>query len=134
MIFTSARLGIGLSTLLVVSLSLAAQQANAPGKLPPPMRKASIELLREGQDTFRYDTFGDEAFWGDELKLHEAIAGEANGGVGPGLSPKGALDLGLKVDSNRLSAEIKHQISSGQLDLNDPANTLALLQADAWSG
>src|SRR5690242_17488410 len=39
-------------------------------------------LLNEGRQTFRYDTFGDEAFWSDTLKLHQVIAGQANGGVG----------------------------------------------------
>ena len=32
-------------------------------------------LFTEGRDIFRYDTFGDEAFWGDALKLHLALAG-----------------------------------------------------------
>src|SRR5262245_14336744 len=51
-------------------------------------------MLGEGQRTFRFDTFGDEAFWGDTLKLHEAIEGSALGGVGPGISPHGALTFG----------------------------------------
>jgi hypothetical protein len=56
------------------------------------------ELFREGRRIFRYDTFGSEQFWGDSLKLHSAIAGEKFGGVGPGISPRQALQLGLKVD------------------------------------
>src|SRR5690348_1209949 len=44
-------------------------------------------MIQQGRHTFRFDTFGDEAFWGDTLKLHQAIAGAKNGGVGPGLSP-----------------------------------------------
>src|ERR1043166_9518260 len=59
-------------------------------------------MMHEGRQTFRFDTFGDEDFWGNTLKLHEAIAGAANGGVGPGLSPKTALALGLKVDAEAL--------------------------------
>jgi len=47
-------------------------------------------LLDEGKKTFRYETFGSESFWGDALQLHKAIAGEKNGGVGPGVSPKTA--------------------------------------------
>lgn len=39
-------------------------------------------MLDEGRKTFRYETFGSEAFWGDALQLHKAIAGEKNGGVG----------------------------------------------------
>ena len=35
----------------------------------------SLDLLEEGRHTFRFDTFGDETFWGDTLKLHQAIQG-----------------------------------------------------------
>src|SRR3982750_4179293 len=58
----------------------------------------AARLLDEGRRVFRYETFGDEAYWGDTLKLHRAIAGEKHGGVGPGVSPKTALSVGLKVD------------------------------------
>jgi hypothetical protein len=58
----------------------------------------AVEMLREGQQTFRFDTFGDEAFWGDTLHLHLAIEGDMLGGVGPGVSPNAALAVGLKVD------------------------------------
>lgn len=51
---------------------------------------------------FRFDTFGSERFWGDQVRLHEAILGEKLGGVGPGLTPKSALELGLKVDAGML--------------------------------
>src|SRR6202049_2887049 len=59
-------------------------------------------MLDEGKKTFRYETFGSEAFWGDALQLHKAIAGEKNGGIGAGVSPKTALSVGLKVDSDAL--------------------------------
>ena len=55
-------------------------------------------MLDEGRRVFRFETFGDEAFWGDTLKLHQAIAGSKLGGVGPGVSPKTALSVGVKVD------------------------------------
>jgi hypothetical protein len=58
----------------------------------------------QGKQTFRFDTFGDQAFWGDTLHLNQAIAGAANGGVGPGVSPKTALSVGLKVDVDALPA------------------------------
>src|SRR6185295_11629758 len=35
----------------------------------------SKAMILEGRETFRFETFGDEAFWGDTLRLHEAIAG-----------------------------------------------------------
>ncbi len=90
--------------------------------------------IEEGKKTFRFDTFGDEVFWGDTIKLHEAIAGEANGGVGPGLSPSLALQLGLKVDSDALPASLKNDIRRGRVDLEDPASTLALLRLNAVVG
>ncbi|OQP60613.1 hypothetical protein A3860_32890 [Niastella vici] len=44
------------------------------------------KMLEEGKQTFRFETFGDEAYWTDALQLNKAIAGEKNGGVGTGLS------------------------------------------------
>jgi hypothetical protein len=38
------------------------------------MSRNAQALLAEGKQTFRFDTFGSEAFWGDTLKLHEAVA------------------------------------------------------------
>ncbi|HEX5418940.1 MAG TPA: hypothetical protein VFY39_03000, partial [Gammaproteobacteria bacterium] len=91
-------------------------------------------MLAEGRETFRHDTFGDEEFWGGQLELHQAIAGAANGGVGPGVSPAQALALGLKVDSTALPAALKQKLRRGQVDLNDPAVTVALLSLDAVVG
>lgn len=92
------------------------------------------EMFEEGRQIFRFDTFGSEDFWGGQLRLHEAIAGEANGGVGPGLSPRVALELGLKVDLNALPPEVVTALQQGQVDLDDPGVTLTLLQADAVLG
>jgi hypothetical protein len=91
-------------------------------------------MLAEGRETFRFDTFGDEHFWGDQLMLHRAIEGSPFGGVGPGLSPSAALALGLKVDSDALPRRLVAQIRAGNVDLNDPAVTLALLQLNAVVG
>lgn len=91
-------------------------------------------MIHEGRQTFRFDTFGDEDFWGNTLKLHEAIAGAANGGVGPGLSPKMALALGLKVDAEAVPANVVAALQAGQVNLDEPTNTLALLQLNAVVG
>ena len=91
-------------------------------------------MLAEGKKTFRYDTFGSEAFWGDALQLHKAIAGEKNGGVGPGVSPKTALSVGLKVDADALPAALKKQLAAGKVNLDDPATTIALLKLNAVVG
>src|SRR5262249_5518570 len=89
------------------------------------------KLIEEGREIFRFDTFGSEAFWGDMLQLHKAIAGEKNGGIGPGVSPKTALSVGLKVDADALPKELVAQIKAGKVDLNDPATTVALLKLDS---
>jgi hypothetical protein len=91
-------------------------------------------VVEEGRRVFRFDTFGSEAFFGDALGLHKAIAGEKNGGVGPGVSPKTALAVGLKVDADALPEQLKAQIKAGKVDLDDPATTLALLQLNAVVG
>ncbi|MCU1280933.1 MAG: hypothetical protein JWM53_4479 [bacterium] len=99
-----------------------------------PFMTTAAAMLADGRQTFRYDTFGDEAFWGDTLKLHQAIAGAANGGVGPGVSPKTALSVGLKVDADAIPASLASQIKAGQVNLDDPATTLALLELNAVLG
>lgn len=94
----------------------------------------ALQQIREGRNTFRYATFGDEAFWGDGLGLHLAIAGEANGGVGPGVSPETALAVGLKVDVDALPRSLQRAIARGKVDLKSPATTLELLKLDAVVG
>ncbi|HTF14339.1 MAG TPA: hypothetical protein VK643_06685 [Burkholderiales bacterium] len=91
-------------------------------------------MVEEGRQIFRFDTFGSEAFFGDALQLHRAIAGEKNGGVGAGVSPKTALAVGLKVDVDALPAALKSQIAAGKVNLDDPATTLALLKLNSVVG
>src|SRR5437763_9791140 len=86
----------------------------------------AIQMVTQGQQTFRFDTFGDEAFWSDALQLQKAIEGANFGGVGTGISPKDALALGLKVDADALPQNLVEQLRHGKVDLNDPAVTLEL--------
>src|SRR5438270_11745108 len=99
----------------------------------PVVQNATQKVLI-GEQVFRFDTFGDEAFWGDTLKLHQAIEGAKLGGVGPGVSPKTALAVGLKVDVDALPRNIVEQIERGRVNLNDPAVTLLLLKLNAVVG
>jgi len=92
------------------------------------------QLLRDGKQTFRFDTFGSEEFWGGQLKLHRAVEGEKLGGAGAGISPKKALELGLKVDMEAVPKKVAAAIKAGKVDLNDPANTILLLKANAVVG
>lgn len=91
-------------------------------------------LFAQGKDIFRYDTFGDQAFWGGALQLHRAIQGRRLGGVGPGLSPKAALGAGLKVDSRALPRSVKRALKRGKVDLDSPETTLALLKLNSVVG
>lgn len=90
--------------------------------------------LEAGRRTFRFDTFGDEAFWGDTLRLHEAIEGSAHGGVGAGVSPRTALAVGLKVDVDALDHATLEALRHGKVNLDSPDTTLALLSENAVVG
>src|SRR5688572_19836290 len=94
----------------------------------------AAKQIANGRSTFRFDTFGDEDFWGGALGLHKAIAGAANGGVGAGLSPKAALELGLKVDVRALPLSLVRALQAGRVNLDDPAVTVALLSRNAVVG
>lgn len=92
------------------------------------------QMIVQGRQIFRYDTFGDEGFWGGALGLHLAIEGTNFGGAGPGVSPRTALQLGLKVDADALPTRLVQQLKGGQVNLDDPAVTLALLKLNAVVG
>jgi hypothetical protein len=92
------------------------------------------QLFERGRQIFRFDTFGDQAFWGGQLRLHQAIAGAENGGVGPGVSPKTAIALGLKVDATAIPEKTAAAIKAGKVNLDDPAVTLTLLKLNAVVG
>jgi len=91
-------------------------------------------LLEKGRTIFRFETFGDEAWWTDTIQLHKAIAGERHGGIGAGVSPATALAVGLKVDIDAIPRNIQQHIRLGKVDLGDPALTLTLLELDAVVG
>ena len=74
----------------------------------------ALRQVREGRNTFRYATFGDETFWGDGIGLHQAIAGAANGGVGPGLSPTMAIEFRFEGRRRRIAALIATCIGARQ--------------------
>jgi hypothetical protein len=66
--------------------------------------------------------------------LHKALLGEKKGGVGPGLTPRQALQLGLKVDFGAVPALILEVLQEGGVSLDDPQVTLELLRARAVVG
>ena len=82
---------------------------------------SSFATPTAGRDIFRHDTFGDEQLWTDKLRMHEVIASAVD--------PMTALSVGIKVDAEALPAGILDQV-----DLTDPATTVALLELDAVIG
>ena len=83
-------------------------------------------LAAEGRQIFRFDTFGDEAFWTDKLRMHEVIS--------TAVDPVTALSVGLKVDAEALPAAVVDGIKNGSIDLNSPTTTISLLKLDAVVG
>jgi flagellar basal body-associated protein FliL len=66
-----------------VSSTAQAGKASSQQKPPPPfdrlISKNTETMIEQGRHVFRYDTFGDEAFWGDAIKLHQAWAASVRG-------------------------------------------------------
>ncbi|MBC7656511.1 MAG: hypothetical protein H7147_04965 [Frankiaceae bacterium] len=89
-----------------------------------------------GRDVFRFETFGNEGFWTDAVRLPQGM-------VSAGVTPMQALQLGLQIDVDALDAGTRAQLmeqlkadptgSSSKL-LNDPKTTVALVNANAVIG
>ena len=109
-----ARLGAAASLLIVVSCGHDAEPTAPSGP-----------VADEGKQIFRFETFGDETFWTDTLRLHEIVQN---------LPAATALAVGLKVDADTLPPDVLHAIQAGQVDLNDPATTVTLLRLGAVVG
>src|SRR5689334_10484738 len=104
---------------LTAILALTACGDDSGGRLSP-------VLVSSGKDIFRFETFGDETFWTDTLRMHEVIQ--------RAVDPTTALSVGLKVDSDSLPPEVVAAIQSGAISLTDPATTVALLKLNAVVG
>src|SRR5215204_303788 len=83
--------------------------------------KTANTAADQGQQIFRFDTFGDEQLWTDTLRLHEVIQSS--------VSPAAALGVGLKVDATALPANFL-----ATHDLNDPRTTVELIKLNAVVG
>src|SRR5689334_3543792 len=97
---------ICVSQIIRCTYSSTAQSKKTPEGQEDPISANAKKMLEEGKHIFRYETFGDESYWTDALQLNKAIAGEKNGGIGAGLSPKAALAAGLKVDMDVIPADV----------------------------
>lgn len=105
----------------VATLMFACGGSGLAGPQPP-----DPALAAQGKDIFRFDTYGDETFWTDTLRMHEVIQAAVD--------PTTALAVGLKVDAEALPAEVVQGIQSGAISLTDPATTVALLKLNAVVG
>lgn len=90
------------------------------------LRPLDPTWVAQGKEVFRDDTFGDESFWTDVLKMNKAIPSA--------VSPATALSVGLKVDANAILPDIAAAIKNGEIDLNAPQTTLALHKTNAVVG
>jgi hypothetical protein len=131
---------VGALLLLALCASLAlrhpgeADPRGSGGDFDRVIERNAREMVERGRHIFRFDTFGDEEFWGGSLELHRAIAGQGLGGVGPGVSPRTALAVGLKIDVEALPRSLVEDLRRGRVDLDDPATTVALLRLNAVVG
>jgi hypothetical protein len=133
LILTGAAVVLYLAVVIVAG-TLAAVSGSAEQTARVSDAAPTAGVLARGRRIFRFDTFGDQAFWGGALQLHRAIAGSRNGGVGAGVSPKTALQVGLKVDATRIPRRVAAAIKAGKVNLNDPKVTLTLLKLNAVVG
>ncbi len=118
-----SRAGVA-ATLLACSVAaaMAACGDDGPSGPEPP----DPALVEQGREIFRFDTYGDETFWTDTLRMHEVIQAAVD--------PTTALSVGLKVDAEALPPDVVQGIQSGAISLTDPATTVALLKLNAVVG
>ena len=113
-----------------LAISILAAAAGCSGNNPVKSNDvdslSDTALIAQGKTIFRSDTFGNEAFWTDTLHMNDVIASA--------VTPKVALSVGLKVDSEALPAAVVKGIQDGSISLTSTATTVALLKLDAVVG
>jgi uncharacterized protein (TIGR03437 family) len=139
---TGRRTGAALSAaaaLAIIGISQQAGTSTGPGPdLLPPKFQHAVGDATAGQTVFRYETFGNQAFWTDAMQLPQGIA-EAK------ITPVQALQLGLNVNIDALNDATKQalsmalqQVQSGtdptKTALGDPNVTLSLINQNAVMG
>ncbi len=118
--------------------SSASQHRPAPYWLPAELDHISSFDAAAGRDVFRYETFGNERFWTDALRLPQGI-------FASGMTPLDALQIGLSVNASALdqttrmalfaaAAEIDEETPAQSTILGDPALLRALVNMNAVVG
>lgn len=110
-----------------------ADESGDPDSWSSSINANAKDMLEKGKAVFRFETFGDEVFWTDQLQLQKILVSEDHGGIGKGLAPKDALALGIKVDLRLLPKFLKDKIKEGKF-LDDPLVTYELLKLNAVVG
>jgi hypothetical protein len=129
-------------SIVIILLSLTSLSGGSGGqdRFDGVIRDSARDLMAEGRRTFRHETFGNEAVWGGTLRLHEAIAGTAFGGVASpdvgldGVGLGAALAVGLKVDVEAVPHAIRTALNDGTLDFVSSGPLLELLRHRAVIG
>ncbi len=129
-----------LSTLVLsgVALISGCNNNNDPAASALPQTPTVNPQVTLGENTFRYETFGNQGFWTKAMQLPQGL-------VAAGVTPLNALALGLNVNAAALSpdtakallnalAEIKAGADPKTTVLNDPSVTLALINEGAVIG
>ena len=118
------------ATAAIAGIGMAGLLGSVPAFADPPSPSSSgsahtSSTSGDGRTIFRFDTFGDEQLWTDTLRMHKVIET---------ISPRTALSVGLKVDSDALPSDVIKAIKAGQVNLDDPAVTIELLKLNAVIG
>jgi len=122
------RLILGALCLGLLATSLLSIAAPAPAVEKAEDDKAfdrARELFELGRVIFRYSRMGSHLFFSRTLQLHRAVRE---------IGPATALSVGLKVDAAALPPELLAALRRGEVDLDDPANTVALIELGAVVG
>ena len=115
-----------MKALLAATIGVLAAMTTGCGGLDDDDSDEQADLVAQGKEIFRFDTFGDEAKWTDTLRMHEVISAAVD--------PTTALSVGLKVDADALPPSVKDGIANGSIDLKSPTTTIALLKLNAVVG
>lgn len=134
---TGALIAVGLAAAGHAQLSrnTTATMSEGPADQGTPLSQQSGNAVA-GRDVFRFETFGNEGFWTDAVRLPQGLAAAK-------VTPLQALKLGLQVDADMIDPATKQQLAnelmadpSGRSSalLNDPSVTLKLVNAGAVIG
>lgn len=111
-------------------------RSDGPVDQGPPLPQQLNGDTTLGRDVFRFETFGNEGFWTDAVRLPAGV-------MAAKVTPMQALELGLQIDSEAIDANTKAQLMrelrsdpTGRTSalLNDPNVTAMLIKANAVIG